>query len=140
MDGKGPIETKQRRRVDIKDPVITACVSEPLQTGLKTTNFLVPIGRCQRELFIGGRQTRKTVVAIDTIINQKRFGEETDEKTKLYCIWAAAGQKQSTITRLISRLQSIDLMKYCIVLVASAAYASPLQYLAPTPQHQWESI
>ncbi|XP_078491156.1 ATP synthase alpha-subunit [Ciona intestinalis] len=133
LDGKGPLNTKLRRRVDIKAPGIIArvSVSEPMQTGLKAIDSLVPIGRGQRELIIGDRQTGKTAVAIDTIINQKRFNVGTDEKKKLYCIYVAVGQKQSTITQLIQRLESTDSMKYSIVVVASAAYAAPLQYLAP---------
>jgi len=133
IDGKGPIGTDKRRRVDIKAPGIISreSVSEPMQTGLKAIDSLVPIGRGQRELIIGDRQTGKTAVAIDTIINQKRFNEAAEEKKKLYCIYVAVGQKQSTITQLISRLESTDSMKYSIVVVASAAYAAPLQYLAP---------
>ncbi|CAK8677762.1 unnamed protein product [Clavelina lepadiformis] len=133
LDGKGPIKTTQRRRVDIKAPGIISrvSVSEPMQTGLKAIDSLVPIGRGQRELIIGDRQTGKTAVAIDTIINQKRFNEGTDEKKKLYCIYTAIGQKQSTISQLIQRLESTDSMKYSIIVVASAAYAAPLQYLAP---------
>nr|CAB3224517.1 CiATPsynA ATP synthase alpha-subunit [Phallusia mammillata] len=133
LDGKGPLQTKHRRRVDIKAPGIISriSVSEPMQTGLKAIDSLVPIGRGQRELIIGDRQTGKTAVAVDTIINQKRFNDGSDEKKKLYCIYVAIGQKQSTITQLISRLESTDSMKYSIVVVASAAYAAPLQYLAP---------
>merc|ERR1712038_1532135 len=132
-DGKGPLGTDKRRRVDIKAPGIISreSVSEPMQTGLKAIDSLVPIGRGQRELIIGDRQTGKTAVAIDTIINQKRFNEAAEEKKKLYCIYVAIGQKQSTITQLITRLESTDSMKYSIVVVASAAYAAPLQYLAP---------
>jgi len=133
IDGKGPINTDKRRRVDIKAPGIISreSVSEPMQTGLKAIDSLVPIGRGQRELIIGDRQTGKTAVAIDTIINQKRFNEAAEERKKLYCIYVAIGQKQSTITQLITRLESTDSMKYSIVVVASAAYAAPLQYLAP---------
>merc|ERR1712168_198907 len=133
IDGKGPLNTDKRRRVDIKAPGIISreSVSEPMQTGLKAVDSLVPIGRGQRELIIGDRQTGKTAVAVDTIINQRRFNEEAEEKKKLYCIYVAIGQKQSTITQLINRLESTDSMKYSIVVVASAAYAAPLQYLAP---------
>jgi len=133
IDGKGPINTDKRRRVDIKAPGIISreSVSEPMQTGLKAIDSLVPIGRGQRELIIGDRQTGKTAVAVDTIINQRRFNEEAEERKKLYCIYVAIGQKQSTITQLINRLESTDSMKYSIVVVASAAYAAPLQYLAP---------
>merc|ERR1712168_1326713 len=133
LDGKGAIETKERRRVDIKAPGIIPrqSVSEPMQTGLKAIDSLVPIGRGQRELIVGDRQTGKTAVAVDTIINQRRFNEEAEERKKLYCIYVAIGQKQSTITQLITRLENTDAMKYSIVVVASAAYAAPLQYLAP---------
>merc|ERR1712179_427836 len=133
IDGKGPLNTSQRRRVDIKAPGIISreSVRESMQTGLKAIDSLVPIGRGQRELIIGDRQTGKTAVAVDTIINQRRFNEEGDEKKKLYCIYVAIGQKQSTITQLITRLENTDSMKYSIVVVASAAYAAPLQYLAP---------
>merc|ERR1712179_832311 len=133
IDGKGPLNTSQRRRVDIKAPGIISreSVRESMQTGLKAIDSLVPIGRGQRELIVGDRQTGKTAVAVDTIINQRRFNEEGDEKKKLYCIYVAIGQKQSTITKLITRLENTDSMKYSIVVVASAAYAAPLQYLAP---------
>merc|ERR1712096_319621 len=133
IDGKGPLNIDKRRRVDIKAPGIISreSVSEPMQTGLKAIDSLVPIGRGQRELIIGDRQTGKTAVAADTIINQRRFNEEAEERKKLYCIYVAIGQKQSTITQLINRLESTDSMKYSIVVVASAAYAAPLQYLAP---------
>ena len=105
---QGPINTDKRRRVDIKAPGIISreSVSEPMQTGLKAIDSLVPIGRGQRELIIGDRQTGKTAVAVDTIINQRRFNEEAEEKKKLYCIYVAIGQKQSTITQLIKRLES----------------------------------
>merc|ERR1712096_350457 len=133
IDGKGPLNIDKRRRVDIKAPGIISreSVSEPMQTGLKAIDSLVPIGRGQRELIIGDRQTGKTAVAVDTIINQRRFNEEAEERKKLYCIYVAIGQKQSTITQLINRLESTDSMKYSIVVVAPAAYAAPLQYLAP---------
>jgi len=133
LDGKGPLNASHRRRVDIKAPGIISreSVRESMQTGLKAIDSLVPIGRGQRELIIGDRQTGKTAVAVDTIINQKRFNDEGDEKKKLYCIYVAIGQKQSTITQLITRLENTGSMSYSIVVVASAAYAAPLQYLAP---------
>merc|ERR1712126_569006 len=133
LDGKGPLNATHRRRVDIKAPGIIAreSVRESMQTGLKAIDSLVPIGRGQRELIIGDRQTGKTAVAVDTIINQKRFNDLGDEKKKLYCIYVAVGQKQSTITQLITRLENTGSMAYSIVVVASAAYAAPLQYLAP---------
>merc|ERR1712135_184396 len=133
LDGKGPLNATHRRRVDIKAPGIIAreSVRESMQTGLKAIDSLVPIGRGQRELIIGDRQTGKTAVAVDTIINQKRFNDLGDEEKKLYCIYVAVGQKQSTITQLITRLENTGSMAYSIVVVASAAYAAPLQYLAP---------
>merc|ERR1719219_2680880 len=133
IDGKGPIDTKERRRVDIKAPGIIArkSVHEPMQTGLKAVDSLVPIGRGQRELIIGDRQTGKTAVALDTILNQIRFNNGSDESKKLYCIYVAVGQKQSTVSQLVSILEKGDAMKYSIIVVATAAYAAPLQYLAP---------
>merc|ERR1711976_960399 len=133
IDGKGPIDTKERRRVDIKAPGIIArkSVHEPMQSGLKAVDSLVPIGRGQRELIIGDRQTGKTAVALDTILNQKRFNDEGDESKKLYCIYVAVGQKQATVSQLVNVLEKADCLKYCIIVVATAAYAAPLQYLAP---------
>merc|ERR1711981_72991 len=133
LDGKGAIDCKERRRVDIKAPGIIArkSVHEPMQSGLKAVDSLVPIGRGQRELIIGDRQTGKTAVALDTILNQKRFNDEGDESKKLYCIYVAVGQKQSTVSQLVNILEKNDAMKYCIIVVATAAYAAPLQYLAP---------
>merc|ERR1711881_780871 len=133
LDGKGPIDTKERRRVDIKAPGIIArkSVHEPMQSGLKAVDSLVPIGRGQRELIIGDRQTGKTAVALDTILNQKRFNAEGDESKKLYCIYVAVGQKQSTVSQLVNVLEKNDALKYSIIVVATAAYAAPLQYLAP---------
>merc|ERR1712183_1108953 len=133
LDGKGAIQTKERRRVDIKAPGIIArkSVHEPMQTGLKAIDSLVPIGRGQRELIIGDRQTGKTAVALDTMLNQAGWNAGDDESKKLYCIYVAVGQKQSTVSQLISRLEAADAMKYSIVVIATAAYAAPLQYLAP---------
>lgn len=133
LDGKGAIETKERRRVDIKAPGIIArkSVHEPMQTGLKAVDSLVPIGRGQRELIIGDRQTGKTAVALDTILNQVRFNSGSDESKKLYCIYVAVGQKQSTVSQLVSILEKGNAMAYSIIVVATAAYAAPLQYLAP---------
>lgn len=133
LDGKGPLGTKLRRRVDIKAPGIIArkSVHEPMQTGLKAVDSLVPIGRGQRELIIGDRQTGKTAVALDCILNQKRFNATGDESKKLYCIYVAVGQKQSTISQLIETLEKAGALQYCIIVVATAAYAAPLQYLAP---------
>lgn len=102
-----------------------------MQTGIKAVDSLVPIGRGQRELIIGDRQTGKTAVAIDTIINQKRFNEGQNEKAKLYCIYVAIGQKRSTVAQIVKRLTNADAMKYTIVVSATASDAAPLQYLAP---------
>ncbi|KAM4616441.1 ATP synthase subunit alpha, mitochondrial-like [Polymixia lowei] len=133
IDGKGPLGSKIRRRVGLKAPGIIPRISvrEPMQTGIKAVDSLVPIGRGQRELIIGDRQTGKTAIAIDTIINQKRFNEGTDEKKKLYCIYVAIGQKRSTVAQLVKRLTDADAMKYTIVVSATASDAAPLQYLAP---------
>merc|ERR1712084_121696 len=131
--GGGDINIEQTSYVDIKAPGIIArqSVHEPMQTGLKAVDSLVPIGRGQRELIIGDRQTGKTAVALDTILNQKRFNDEGDESKKLYCIYVAVGQKQSTVSQLVNVLEKADCLKYCIIVVATAAYAAPLQYLAP---------
>ncbi|XP_065837186.1 ATP synthase subunit alpha, mitochondrial-like [Oscarella lobularis] len=133
IDGLGPITSAERRRVGLKAPGIIPRISvrEPMQTGLKAVDSLVPIGRGQRELIIGDRQTGKTAIAIDTIINQARFNSGTDEKKKLYCIYVAIGQKRSTVAQLVKRLTSHDAMKYTIIVSATASDAAPLQYLAP---------
>eukprot|EP00731_Ephydatia_muelleri_P016602 Em0009g1026a len=133
IDGKGPLQTTKRARVGTKAPGIIprTSVNEPMQTGIKAVDSLVPIGRGQRELIIGDRQTGKTAIAIDTIINQKRFNDSTDEKKKLYCIYVAIGQKRSTVAQLVKRLTDTDAMKYTIVVSATASDAAPLQYLAP---------
>jgi len=133
IDGKGPLGTSEKFRVGLKAPGIIPrqSVSEPMQTGIKAVDSLVPIGRGQRELIIGDRQTGKTAVAIDTIINQKRFNEAGDAKKKLYCIYVAVGQKRSTVAQIVKRLTDADAMKYSIVVSATASDAAPLQYLAP---------
>ena len=133
IDGKGALQDVVRRRVGVKAPGIIPRISvkEPMQTGLKAVDSLVPIGRGQRELIIGDRQTGKTAVAIDTIINQKRFNEAGNEKAKLYCIYVAIGQKRSTVAQIVKRLTDADTMKYTIVVSATASDAAPLQYLAP---------
>merc|ERR1712127_546258 len=133
IDGKGPLGTSVRARVGLKAPGIIPRVSvrEPMQTGIKAVDSLVPIGRGQRELIIGDRQTGKTAVAIDTIINQRRFNDGNDEKAKLYCIYVAIGQKRSTVAQLVKRLTDTEAMKYTIVVSATASDAAPLQYLAP---------
>jgi len=133
IDGKGPLGTQEKFRVGLKAPGIIPrqSVSEPMQTGIKAVDSLVPIGRGQRELIIGDRQTGKTAVAIDTIINQKRFNEAGDAKKKLYCIYVAVGQKRSTVAQIVKRLTDADAMKYTTVVSATASDAAPLQYLAP---------
>eukprot|EP01147_Barroeca_monosierra_P004851 gene4851-8685_t len=134
IDGEGNLPADTRRsRVGIKAPGIIPrqSVCEPMQTGLKAVDSLVPIGRGQRELIIGDRQTGKTAVAIDAIINQKRFNEGTDESKKLYCIYVAVGQKRSTVAQLVERLKTAGALKYSIVISATASDAAPLQYLAP---------
>jgi len=133
IDGKGPLGTELRFRVGLKAPGIIPrqSVSEPMQTGIKAVDSLVPIGRGQRELIIGDRQTGKTAVAIDTIINQKRFNDAGDNKKKLFCIYVAVGQKRSTVAQIVKRLTDADAMKYTIVVSATASDAAPLQYLAP---------
>merc|ERR1712054_746371 len=133
IDGKGPIDSDQRARVGVKAPGIIprTSVNEPMLTGIKAVDSLVPIGRGQRELIIGDRQTGKTAIAIDTIINQKRFNDAADEKKKLYCIYVAIGQKRSTVAQLVKRLTDADAMKYPIVVSATASDAAPLQYLSP---------
>ncbi|VDI08218.1 ATP synthase F(1) complex subunit alpha, mitochondrial-like [Mytilus galloprovincialis] len=133
IDGKGPLGTDERARVGVKAPGIIPRISvkEPMQTGIKAVDSLVPIGRGQRELIIGDRQTGKTAIAIDTIINQKKFNEAGDEKAKLYCIYVAIGQKRSTVAQIVKRLTDADVMKYTIIVSATASDAAPLQYLAP---------
>merc|ERR1712198_419216 len=133
IDGKGPIDAASRARVGVKAPGIIPrqSVREPMQTGIKAVDSLVPIGRGQRELIIGDRQTGKTAVAIDTIINQKRFNDGDDPKKKLYCIYCAVGQKRSTVAQIVKRLTDADAMRYTIVVSATASDAAPLQYLAP---------
>merc|ERR1712243_426889 len=133
IDGKGPLGTNEKFRVGLKAPGIIPrqSVSEPMQTGIKAVDSLVPIGRGQRELIIGDRQTGKTAVAIDTIINQKGFNDGDDPKKKLYCIYVAIGQKRSTVAQIVKRLTDADAMKYTIVVSATASDAAPLQYLAP---------
>ncbi|RSM16293.1 ATP synthase subunit alpha, mitochondrial [Fusarium oligoseptatum] len=133
IDGKGPIQTKERRRAQLKAPGILPrkSVNEPVQTGLKSIDAMVPIGRGQRELIIGDRQTGKTAVALDTILNQKRWNNGNDEKKKLYCVYVAVGQKRSTVAQLVKTLEENDAMKYSIIVAATASEAAPLQYLAP---------
>ena len=132
IDGKGPIQTKERRRVELKAPGIIPrqSVKEPMQTGIKALDGLVPIGRGQRELIIGDRQTGKTAIAVDTIINQKTVNKSNNEKEKLYCIYVAIGQKRSTVAQIVKTLEDNDALKYTIVVSATASEPAPLQFLA----------
>jgi F-type H+-transporting ATPase subunit alpha len=133
IDGKGPIDAAERRRVEVKAPGIIPrkSVHEPVQTGLKALDALVPIGRGQRELIIGDRQTGKSAVAIDTFINQKQINAGDDESKKLYCIYVAIGQKRSTVAQLVRTLEENGAMEYSIIVAATASEPAPLQYLAP---------
>ena len=134
IDGKGEIKNvAERRRVDVKAPGIIPrkSVHEPVQTGLKAIDTLIPIGRGQRELIIGDRQTGKTAVAIDAIINQKAVNAGTDEKAKLYCIYVAIGQKRSTVAQIVKTLADAGALEYTIVVAATASEPAPLQFLAP---------
>lgn len=133
IDGKGPIQTKEKSRAQLKAPGILPRVSvnQPVQTGMKCIDSMVPIGRGQRELIIGDRQTGKTAVSIDATLNQKRWNNSNDESQKLYCIYVAVGQKRSTVAQLVKTLEENDALKYSIVVAATASEAAPLQYLAP---------
>src|SRR5580698_2690312 len=134
IDGKGPLtDIAERRRVDVKAPGIIPrkSVHEPVQTGLKIVDSLVPIGRGQRELIIGDRQTGKTALAIDTILNQRQVNASGDEKSKLYCIYVAIGQKRSTVARVVKTLEERGALDYTIVVSATASDPAPLQFLAP---------
>ena len=134
IDGKGPItNVAERRRVDVKAPGImpSKSVHEPVQTGLKAIDSLIPVGRGQRELIIGDRQTGKTAVAIDAILNQKQINAGTDESAKLYCIYVAIGQKRSTVAQIVKTLEERGALDYTIVVAATASEPAPLQFLAP---------
>jgi len=134
IDGKGALDKKlKRNRVEVKAPGIIPrqSVNEPVQTGLKAIDSLIPIGRGQRELIIGDRQTGKTAVAIDTIINQKEINQGGDEKKKLYCVYVAIGQKQSTVAQIVKSLEDAGAMEYTIIVSATASNPAPLQFLAP---------
>ena len=133
IDGKGVIESAETRRIEVKAPGIIPrqSVNEPVQTGLKALDALVPIGRGQRELIIGDRQTGKTAVAIDAIINQKEVNASGDETKKLYCIYVAIGQKRSTVAQVMKTLEENGAMEYTIIVSATASEAAPLQFLAP---------
>src|SRR6188474_717158 len=133
IDGKGPIEFSEKRRVDVKAPGIIPrqSVHEPMQTGLKAIDALIPIGRGQRELIIGDRQTGKTAIILDTILNQKSVNALNDEKIKLYCIYVAVGQKRSTVAQFVKVLEDNGALPYSIVVAATASDPAPMQYLAP---------
>ncbi len=135
LDGKGPIEASERRVADVKAPGIIPrkSVHEPMATGLKAIDAMIPIGRGQRELIIGDRQTGKTAVALDAILNQKSYNEEAgdDETKKLYCIYVAIGQKRSTVAQLVKRLEETGAIDYTIIVAATASDPAPLQFLAP---------
>ena len=133
IDGKGNIDSENRSRIEVKAPGIIPrkSVSEPMQTGLKAIDSLIPVGRGQRELIIGDRQTGKTAIAIDTIINQKTINESDDESKKLYCIYVGIGQKRSSIAQTVKTLEDAGAMEYTTVVAATASDAAPLQFLAP---------
>ena len=132
IDGKGPIQSSEKRRIELKAPGIIPrqSVSEPMQTGIKALDALVPVGRGQRELIIGDRQTGKTAVAIDTILNQKSVNQSENEKEKLYCIYVAIGQKRSTVAQIVKTLEDNGAMEYTIVVSATASEPAPLQFLS----------
>ncbi|GAC1552507.1 MAG: F0F1 ATP synthase subunit alpha [Beijerinckiaceae bacterium] len=133
IDGKGPIKATQRARVDVKAPGIIPrkSVHEPMATGLKAVDSLIPIGRGQRELIIGDRQTGKTAVILDTILNQKSINESSDESQKLYCVYVAIGQKRSTVAQFVKVLEERGALDYSIVVAATASDPAPMQFLAP---------
>ena len=133
IDGKGPMTDVTKKRVEVKAPgiIVRKSVHEPVQTGLKAVDSLVPIGRGQRELIIGDRQTGKTAVAIDAILNQKAAHDAGDETKKLYCIYVAIGQKRSTVAQIMKTLEQADAMKYTTIVAATASDPAPLQFLAP---------
>ena len=135
IDGKGPIEAKQRGRVEVKAPGIMPRkgVHEPMQTGLKAIDSLIPVGRGQRELIIGDRQTGKTAIAIDAFINQKSVNDAAgdDDSKKLFCIYVAVGQKRSTVAQIVKTLEDYGAMEYSIVIASTASEPAPMQFLAP---------
>jgi len=133
IDGKGPIKATQRSRVDVKAPGIIPrkSVHEPMATGLKAVDALIPIGRGQRELIIGDRQTGKTAIALDTILNQKSLNDGDDEKAKLYCVYVAIGQKRSTVAQFVKVLEERGALDYSIIVAATASDPAPMQFLAP---------
>ncbi len=133
IDGKGPIASDERRRVDVKAPGIIPrkSVHEPMSTGLKAVDALIPIGRGQRELIIGDRQTGKTAIALDTILNQKSINATGDESQKLYCVYVAIGQKRSTVAQFVKVLEEQGALEYSIIVAATASDAAPMQFIAP---------
>ena len=133
IDGKGPLTDVENRRVEIKAPGIIArqSVSEPMQTGIKAIDSLIPIGRGQRELIIGDRQTGKTAIVLDTFINQAKAHEENNDKQKLFCIYVAIGQKRSTVAQIVKTLEDAGAMKYSVVVSATASESAALQFFAP---------
>ncbi|MEJ2123851.1 MAG: F0F1 ATP synthase subunit alpha [Alphaproteobacteria bacterium] len=133
IDGRGPIEATEYRRVDVKAPGILPrqSVHEPMATGLKAIDALIPVGRGQRELIIGDRQTGKTAVALDTILNQKAINESGDESQKLYCVYVAVGQKRSTVAQFVKVLEEHGALEYSIVIAATASDPAPMQFIAP---------
>ncbi|MEO1198053.1 MAG: F0F1 ATP synthase subunit alpha [Pseudomonadota bacterium] len=133
IDGKGPIESDTRMRVDVKAPGIIPrkSVHEPMQTGLKAIDAMIPIGRGQRELIIGDRQTGKTAIALDTMLNQKPINDGDDESAKLYCVYVAVGQKRSTVAQFVKTLEERGALEYSIIVAATASDPAPMQFLAP---------
>ena len=133
IDGKGPIKADKRARVDVKAPGIIPrkSVHEPMATGLKSVDALIPIGRGQRELIIGDRQTGKTAIALDTILNQKPLNQGNDESQKLYCVYVAVGQKRSTVAQFVKVLEERGALEYSIIVAATASDPAPMQFLAP---------
>ncbi|HVY13115.1 MAG TPA: F0F1 ATP synthase subunit alpha, partial [Alphaproteobacteria bacterium] len=133
IDGKGPIKSAKKSRVEVKAPGIMPrkSVHEPMQTGLKAIDALVPVGRGQRELIIGDRQTGKTAVALDTFLNQRAVNAGNDESKKLYCIYVAIGQKRSTVAQIVKTLEDAGAMEYSVVVAATASDPAPMQFLAP---------
>ena len=133
IDGKGELKNVENKRVEIKAPGIIprTSVSEPMQTGIKAIDSLIPIGRGQRELIIGDRQTGKTSVIVDTILNQKQINQDKEESEKLFCIYVSIGQKRSTVAQIVKTLEDYDALEYSIVVAATASDPAPLQFLAP---------
>ncbi len=133
IDGKGPLKDVTRTRVEVKAPGIVArkSVHEPMATGIKAIDALIPVGCGQRELIIGDRQTGKTAIIMDTILNQREINKGTDEKKKLYCIYVCIGQKRSTVAQVVKKLEEAGALEYSIIVAATASEPAPLQFLAP---------